>query len=83
MAYQILYNEIRMGKYIVQIILNYIPKKMLIYTDECYVHEHHGDEVCAYIPSRQYRLEEATFYKIVYGDCLELITYRINKKNNV
>jgi hypothetical protein len=68
MSYHILYNTLKIDKYIVQEILNFIDLPNKIYTERCF--EDIGNGIYDYTYHKKHILPYDVYYKAVYSDCI-------------
>jgi hypothetical protein len=69
MAYNILYNIIKMDKYVVRDILNCLPEKEFLYTERTF--ECNEEGIYNYVPHNQHTLGYEEYYKAIYYDCIQ------------
>ena len=68
MAYNILYNKLKMDKYIVQEILDFLPETTKIYTEKCF--EDIGDGIYDYKYYKSHELPFSEYYRATFSDCI-------------
>jgi hypothetical protein len=68
MSYHILHNTLKIDKYIIQEILNFIDLPNKIYTERCF--EDIGGGIYDYTYHKSHILPYDVYYKAVYSDCI-------------
>jgi hypothetical protein len=68
MAYNVLYNTLKMDKHIVREILDFIPETTKIYTEKCF--EDIGDGIYDYKYYKSHELGFSEYYRAIFSDCI-------------
>jgi hypothetical protein len=69
MAYNVLYNTLKIDKHIVREILDFLPETTKIYTEKCF--EDVGGGIYDYKYYKSHELPFSEYYKATFYDCIQ------------